>query len=66
VVVGCGQDEWLGDLLKVRAMGVNATRRVAVWAVRRSWKGIVVFVFMSGWLVVVDGQLVDSPVERFW
>lgn len=34
----------VGDSLKVRAMGVIATRWVALWAVRRSWKGIIVFV----------------------
>jgi hypothetical protein len=42
-VIGLGR---CSDLLKVRATGVNATRRLAVWAVRRSWKGIVIFVSM--------------------
>ena len=50
----------IGDVLKVRATGVVATRRVAVWAVRRSWKGIVVLSVGAGSLMIV--QLMDGRV----
>lgn len=44
----------MGDLLKVRAIGVSVTRRVAVWAVRRRWKDIVVFFIGSKCLIMVE------------
>ena len=41
------------DSLKMRAMGAIATRRLAVWAVRMSWKGILVFLIDSVRLMMV-------------
>jgi hypothetical protein len=55
VVVGDDGDR-VGNSLKVRVMGVNATRRLAVWAVRRSWKGIVVSYSFPGCLIVVGSM----------
>lgn len=46
-----GGDVW--DSLKMRAMGAIATRRLAVWAVRMSWKGILVFLIDSVCLMMV-------------
>ena len=59
VLVGDDGDR-VGNSLKVRVMGVNATRRLAVWAVRRSWKGIVVLSVGAGSLMIV--QLMDGRV----
>lgn len=55
VLVGDDGDD-VRDSLKVRAMGVIATRRLAVWAVRRSWKGIVVS-YSFPVCLIVDGSM---------